>query len=149
MTQSPNTETPHNGCVLCAPLYLATGRINCWQCKRDTSVVAIIATRVDEYEDGVLAQGDGEEYVHSMDEDEMPEPPRLALEPVAPDYKPIFSGTMQETTWANGCENCGALQGAFYQHMEPDGPFFGDPSDFAGTKVVLTDKNIGIDYDAS
>ena len=148
MTHSPNTKIPLNGYVLCAPLYLAISRIKCWRCKADTSVAAIIATRVDEYEEGTLEEGGGEEYVYGIDEDEMPDPLRLALEPAAPDYKPIFSGTTQETTWANGCEYCGALQGVFYQHMEPDGPFFGDASNFAGAKVFLMDTSITIDYDA-
>jgi hypothetical protein len=27
--------------------------------------------------------------------------------------------------WANTCPICGMIQGAFFLHNEPDGPFFG------------------------
>jgi hypothetical protein len=37
----------------------------------------------------------------------------------------IRSGTAGTAYWGNTCPACHALQGAFFLHMEPDGPFFG------------------------
>lgn len=36
------------------------------------------------------------------------------------------------TQWANACVHCGVLQGAFFLHAEPDGPFFAGPENFSG-----------------
>lgn len=140
---------PADGYVLCGPIFLAKSRIECWRCKQQTSVVAVIATRVDEYERGDVVVGDAEEYVYGMAEDEMPEPLRVALEAATPHFKPVFSGSLGETTWANTCEHCDSLQGAFYQHSEPDGPFFGEPAEFLGDRLLLLQGSLVVDYDSS
>lgn len=47
-----------------------------------------------------------------------------------PDPRPAtvcwsYGETVQHSYWANTCEHCGALQGDFFLHSEPDSPFFG------------------------
>lgn len=129
---------PIQGVTLLGPLELAVATTRCWKCKEDTQVVAIIAAGVDSVEgDETTHDEDSPSFVYGLNEDEMPEELVAALKLLAPNYVPIHSHTMNETTWANGCDCCGALQGAFYQHMEPDGPFFGYPSYFEGVRVPL------------
>jgi len=41
-----------------------------------------------------------------------------------PNYKIAYSKTAESSYWANHCEHCGALQGDFFLHSEPDGAFF-------------------------
>ncbi|MDO8772601.1 MAG: hypothetical protein Q7K57_28645 [Burkholderiaceae bacterium] len=149
MLDAIDPAPPSNGYILRGPIFLASSRIRCWRCKQETGVVAVIATRVDEYEQGKGVPGSDAEYVYGMDEDEMPGALRAALQAVAPNFKPIYSGTMQETTWANVCEHCEALQGTFFQHMEPDGPFFGEASDFAGEQTVLMQGCVAVDFDVA
>lgn len=136
-----------NGCVLHAPIELATGSITCWRCKKITRVVAVIVAGEEGFEEGVSDEERCETYVHGFDEDDMPPKLEEALVSAAPNYRPTYSGTMQETTWANQCEFCGELQGAFYLHMEPDGPFFGAPADFFGERTTLLQEKIVIDFD--
>ena len=52
---------------------------------------------------------------------------------------------MGETTWANGCVHCDALQGAFYLYMEPDGPFFGGADEFEGELIELSSQDVVIE----
>ena len=57
--------------------------------------------------------------------------------PRPPTIQKRFSRTIREIYWANGCPRCGTLQGDFYLHAEPDGPFFGlrgDPEDDTGER---------------
>jgi hypothetical protein len=145
-SEIPPLPLQEDGLQLEAPLRLATAKIACWKCKKQTSVVAIVAASVEEIEDGQsCGNTDGSSYVYNILDDDMPEVLARRLQEVAPYYAPIYSGTMNETTWANKCENCGALQGAFYQHMEPDGPFFGGPENFAGEYIELLGQSVRIE----
>ena len=40
--------------------------------------------------------------------------------------------------------HCGSLQGAFFLHSEPDGPFFGDEV-FSGKRTSLSQKGFDVD----
>ena len=80
-------------------------------------------------------------FVYDLAEDAMPEPLVKALQELAPNYVPTYSGTLGETTWANTCVHCQTLQGAFYMHSEPDGPFFGGPT----REPALTRRQLSAD----
>ena len=144
MNQSSQPESPPaNGVLLHGPLQLGMAEANCWHCKRLTKIVAIIVADIEEFEDGVSVDAEEEAaYVYGVAEDEMPEILANRLGVLAPNYRPIYSHTMDEITWANGCEHCGALQGAFFLHSEPDSPFFGRPEYFTGERVELVPHNI-------
>ena len=108
--------------------------------------MAIVAAELTEYEDGEpYSDRDGPCFVQHIGADEMPAYLAAALARLAPRYRPRFSRTMGETTWANGCEHCEALQGAFYLHMEPDGPFFGGADEFEGELIELWPHDVVID----
>ena len=137
--------TPRNGMVLKGPVQLARGEIDCWNCHKPTPVVSIVAAELIEYEDGQpYSDRDGPCFVRDIGEDEMPTGLAAALAKLAPRYRPRYSRTMGETTWANGCEHCDALQGAFYLHMEPDGPFFGGADEFEGELIELSSLDVVI-----
>lgn len=146
MDQSTNTDQPDaDGILLHGPIELALAQTTCWKCKKETQVAALIAADLDEAEEGEPTDMLGAAtFVHGITEDDMPAALAQAIEAVAPNYRPIFSGTLQETTWANACEHCEALQGAFYMHMEPDGPFFGRPGDYEGKRVALSPEGISV-----
>jgi hypothetical protein len=42
-----------------------------------------------------------------------------------PTVRLTYSATAQGEYWANCCAKCGAIQGDWFLHAEPDGPFFG------------------------
>ena len=146
MNQPSQVEPqPANGRLLHGPLQLGMAEMPCWKCKKNTKVVAIIAADVEVFENRESLGSDEEEsYVHSIGEVEMPAALAHVLGVLAPNYRPIYSHTMDETTWANGCEHCGALQGAFYQHLEPDSPFFGRPEYFTGTRIELLPHSVAL-----
>jgi hypothetical protein len=41
-----------------------------------------------------------------------------------PHFRLSYSRTAEEEYWANHCTHCDTLQGDFFLHNEPDGPFF-------------------------
>ncbi len=124
--------------VLHGPLRLASAKVECWKCNGPTTVFAIAAADVtdpnfEDYEE----QDNGGSFISDIGEDDMPAVLAEPLAGLAPNYRPTYSHTMGATSWANVCEHCGSLQGAFYLHAEPDGPFFGSPVEFDGTLVEL------------
>ena len=138
-------QLPRNGMVLKAPVQLAHGEVECWKCHNTTAVVSIVAAQVLEIVNGQLDwEYDEPSFVRDIGEDEMPAGLAAALARLAPRYRPRYSRTMGETTWANGCEHCDALQGAFYLHMEPDGPFFGGADEFEGESIELSPLDVVI-----
>ena len=143
----PSIVQPVNGLLLHGPLQLAKAVITCWKCKNPTEVFAIIAADQEGFDDGVsTGREEAEAFIYGIAEDEMPDTLVQALADLAPNYKPIYSNTMACKEWANGCEHCGSLQGTFFQHMEPDGPFFSYPSEFYGQRVPLLAISVVIDY---
>jgi hypothetical protein len=63
----------------------------------------------------------------------------------APNYKPPFSKTVDEVSWANACFHCGLVRGVFYLHYKPDGQFFGGPEQFAGLRTLLAITGFDVD----
>ena len=118
---------------LSGPLRLACAEVACWKCGHGTSVVALCASLVEGVEGGVSVEDSGgPSFVSDVGEHDMPPDLVELLAAHAPQYKPTYSRTLQDTTWANVCGHCEALQGAFFMHGEPDGPFFAGPSEFEG-----------------
>lgn len=130
---------------LIGPLQIARARVDCWKCGHETTVVTIIANQVEAFEEGI-SSGSSEEaaFVYDIPTGDIPVMLTKALQLHAPHFKPTYSRTMDETTWANTCEHCEALQGAFYLHSEPEGPFFAGPSNFDGERVELHAEDVQI-----
>lgn len=131
------------------PIHLACSETECWKCKRSTPVFAIEASDLKNLEHGDASQPVGEPvFVHDI-VGNLPASLQAGLTEHAPHYQPTPSRTTGTTSWANQCVHCRALQGGFFMHSEPDGPFFGGPQRFNGTRILLTDKNIEVEDDAS
>lgn len=91
---------------------------------------------------------DGPSFVYDISPDGLPPDVVATVAKAAPNFKPLFSGTLGETGWANACVHCGLLQGAFFLHSEPGGPFFGGPEDFAGVRSVVSERNFDVEGDS-
>lgn len=92
---------------------------------------------------------EGSVVLYDIHEDDMPAELAQALATAAPNYSPQYSRTKGTTSWANACVHCGSLQGSFFMHSEPDGPFFGAAEEWTGQPgKVLMDKPVQLE-DAS
>lgn len=118
---------------LYGPIKLARATMECWKCKRETPVAALIASDLEDVEDG---KGQGKfgstAYVYEVSEDGIPDSLKHTLRQLVSHYQPAYSRTTKLSQWANVCVHCGILQGPFYLHSEPDGPFFAGPENFSG-----------------
>ena len=131
------------------PIRLASADTKCWKCHRTTRVHTLMAEDLEEFAAGEEPMRmECSTFVYEVGEDAMPPALHQALAVQAPNFKSTHSGTAGGSYWASQCTECGAVQGAFYQHSEPDGPFFGGPVEFSGDLVVLSDDGFDID-DAS
>lgn len=132
-----------------APISLATQDHPCWSCHQPTPVHSIVAADVEDIAEGEEPELlEASSFVHDLSPESMPAAIAEALAKIAPNFKPAYSRTMQETSWSNVCTHCGALQGAFFLHSKPDGPFFGGPEEFKGAVRVLSETGFDVD-DAS
>jgi hypothetical protein len=130
---------------LYGPIKLARSQAQCWKCKQVTPVAAIIAAAIEEFEDGKgFGKHDEPTFVYEVESEDMPDALQSVLSRLAPNYKPIYSRTAGFTQWANTCIHCGSLQGAFFMHMEPDGPFFGRPEHYEGEVVEAYAEDLAI-----
>ena len=128
------------------PVYLATSAISCWKCRKQTPVHSLCATDVEDFEpDEEPWCVEAETFVFEVPPDALPRQVEAALAGVAPNFKPTFSRTVGESSWANVCVHCQMLQGAFFLHQEPDGPFFCNPEDFDGKMTLISEETFDIE----
>ena len=123
-----------------APVYLVIGEIACWKCKAPTAVAGLLAERTaDEdipcmvsevacIDDGVLA------FIQSH----------------VPNYRLGYSKMAGESYLANHCPSCGIIQGDFFLHSEPGGPFFPvEPREAAELNIVRLPVDGDLELDAA
>lgn len=128
------------------PVQLASAEEECWKCHKPTPVHALLVADLEEFEPGEEPlRVEAPTFVYDIGPDALPAQVKATVTKAAPNYKPTYSRTMGETSWANVCVHCGSLQGAFFLHGEPDGPFFGGPEDFEGAKVVVSEQGFNVD----
>ncbi|MDR7298255.1 hypothetical protein J2X16_003618 [Pelomonas aquatica] len=84
-------------------------------------------------------------FIYDIGSDMLPAELVSRLAECVPTYKPVYSQSMEEITWANACTHCGRLQGAFFLQNEPDGPFFGGPEEFQGERKPLSTVDSDVD----
>ncbi|HVZ44595.1 MAG TPA: hypothetical protein VHA82_12365 [Ramlibacter sp.] len=109
-------------------------------------MAAIIAAAIEEFEGGKgTGRHDEPTFVYEVEGEDMPVILKNVLSRLAPNYKPIYSRTAGFTQWANTCVHCSSLQGAFYMHMEPDGPFFGRAEHFEGETVDAYPEDLAVE----
>lgn len=128
------------------PVHVASSVTNCWHCHCQTPVHALVAADVEDFApSGEPMRTEEPSFVYDISPDGLPHEVKAALSKLAPNFKPLFSKTVGQTSWANACAHCGMLQGAYYMHGEPDGPFFGGPSNFVGAKVVVSEHGFDVE----
>lgn len=134
------------GVRLHGPVQLASAEAKCWNCHKPTPVHALLAADLEEFEPGEeTLRVESPTFVYDLSPDALPAQVKAAVTRAAPNYKPTFSRTIGETSWANVCVHCGLLQGAFFLHSEPDGPFFGGAEEFEGARVVVSQEGFDVD----
>ena len=74
------------------------------------------------------------------------EPRTAELLAAHPYYRLAFSGTTRLWAFANVCA-CGALQGDFFLHNEPDGPFFALHNRENSSQITDLDRPIRVATD--
>lgn len=84
--------------------------IQCWSCKAETPVTTLAAKDSD-------GEWEGVRYVQGVD------PVLTAYLTARTHFRMAYSRTTRQWSYKNRCV-CGALQGDFFLHSEPDGPFF-------------------------
>ena len=139
---------PKDHLRLYGPIQLATAETDCWKCHKSTPSQSLMAEDIESFSSYAEVQprrNNRRTFFYGVAADSMPPELTKSLEERAPHYKPTFSRTVQETSWASQCVHCGALLGAFFEHSEPDGPFFARPSEFLGSLEILSESGFDID----
>jgi hypothetical protein len=127
------------------PIELASAETKCWKCHALTPVHAFQAAVVEEFlTDDEPMRTEAASFVYDLDEHALPPNVRQALELAALNFRPTYSRTTDETSWASVCTHCGALQGSFFMHSEPDGPFFGGPEAHKGRRALLSTEGFDV-----
>lgn len=133
--------------VLHAPVVVRSSMTSCWKCHQRTPVHAIVAREVHDPADGPYHPSEDacRSFVYDIAAAHMPSPMAAALSVLAPTYRPTWSQSLGETVWANRCTHCDALQGAWFLHSEPNGPFFGGPDAAPpGTEQKLSADDVAV-----
>jgi len=105
-------QQPKNFLVLYASLLQSA--VHCWSCRKATAVLTIAGA--DDNGDSLQAITGVKAVSDDLD---------AILKRDHPYFRLAHSRTTGTWSYANLCEHCGRLQGDFYLHHEPDGPFFG------------------------
>lgn len=90
---------------------IAEATVRCWSCHRETAVLTVAGRDQDDDLEAVTG-------IKAFDAT------LAAALSTRPYYRLVFSGTTRLWAFANVCSLCEALQGDFFLHSEPDGPFF-------------------------
>lgn len=139
MSQQPSTR-------LFGSIELVSADISCWKCGKQTPVHALQVANIEEFEPNEEPDRlEAATFVYELSPSSLPAAVKAELASRAPNYKPLFSKTVGEVSWANACVHCGLVQGAFFLHHKPDGPFFGGPEDFAGPRTLLATTGFDVD----
>ena len=140
--------TPTEFLRLHGPIQLATSETECWKCHKTTPSQSLMAEDIESfssYAKNGSRRNNRRTFFYQVSADSMPAELKAVLAERAPHFKPTFSRTVQASSWASQCVHCDALLGAFYEHNEPDGPFFARPSEFLGSLEILSESGFDID----
>lgn len=128
------------------PVELASGKVVCWKCQQTTQVFALLTAYLEEVEPGQEVEClEAPAFIHDLSPRALPAAMRADLASKETNYRPTYSSAIKETCWANVCSHCGVLQGAFFLHSEPDGPFFGGPEEYTGPRVLIATQGFLVD----
>ncbi|GIM55547.1 DUF5710 domain-containing protein [Capnocytophaga cynodegmi] len=121
-------DTENIKIIIKAPFYLALNTRECWRCKNEIPVISLYSDNFYQLD----YSGENAEY----ETFEKVEAKSFFSEIVFLDsdiskflkqnftfFKLGFSKTINDKYWANHCIKCNSLQGDFFNHSEPGGPF--------------------------
>lgn len=119
--------------ILQAPYYVATSSISCWKCTQLTTVAALAADSycILDYEESESDEANEDDakcwyrqqefaFVSAIDYIDAATATQLAA---TYPYFRFGHSHAGGSYWANHCQQCQALQGDFFLHQEPGGPF--------------------------
>lgn len=123
-----------------APVYLVIGYTDCWKCKTRTPVAGILAERTPDEDIPCMVS-----EVAGIDDSLL-----AFIQSRVPDYRLGYSKMAGDSYLANHCPGCGIIQGDFFLHSEPGGPFFPvEPSEAAELNIVRLPVDGGLELDAA
>lgn len=97
-------------------IYLAQTEINCWNCRKEMTVLGLLAPTVLNAEDDAVC------ILSNIKE--LPEKLLTQIQSVNPNFQYRKSNTFQDSYYANVCPYCNKITGDHHLHSEPGGAFF-------------------------
>lgn len=123
--------------IICDNIYITVGNHTCFKCQQNIKVISLAASNyviIDEE-----AEAFNEDINFISDIENIP----LNLQKYLNDnykYYKGYSKTTKTYYYGNHCSKCGALQGNYFLHSEPDSPFFIDSEECAKDLVIYIIK---------
>jgi hypothetical protein len=116
-------DSEDSGALICAAVYLLTGRGECYACKKTTGLFAFMALppfeTVGDQDEAMDDEGSMLKEVSTMPDSLK----AIVAEQSNGKWREDYSRTADETYWMNHCEWCDAKQGDFFV-QGADGPFW-------------------------
>ena len=109
---------------LLAPIHLLSSTISCYRCDEVTTVYCVAATGLSDEDVPADLDPSAGHLIRLSNVEELDRAIVDKLGVLAPAYRVDRSATQGRHVWMNHCLHCGAKQGDFFLHNEPDGPFF-------------------------
>lgn len=131
-------------------VYIAVATINCWKCKGSTPVYAFAVNGEDiiDLENNIkdMANETGYDMAIIQIDHKLPRDIKSYLEKNTA-CKETYSKTTKTNYFANVCEKCSALQGAYFVYDEFDSPFKGQSSEPLKFIEFELEHDISINYE--
>lgn len=131
-------------------VYIAISHRNCWSCGKNTAVYALAIKGEDiidlENEVTDMAEETGYDMAIIPINYNLPKDIKFYLESNTA-CKETYSNTTKSNYFANVCEHCHALQGAFFVYDEFDSPFKRSNNESIKFIEFELEQDIGIDYE--
>lgn len=116
--------------IIKSPFYLALAERTCWKCTRTTPLLSIGSDDYMEYQEEECSDGEdyswqwGNEFILLESVTFLPAQIVHLIQTEYPFFQYQYSRQVGGKYWGNKCVHCGALQGDWFNHNEPDGAFF-------------------------
>ena len=132
--KSPDELFDESSIVAIAPIYLLESSTACWKCGLINSVFCLAAS-------GVKEEGFQDQFVCFSNLQKVPDILSEFFKVKTPRYYLDYTYQSESIYYINHCA-CGAKQGDFYLHDEPESPFFPLTSDDAKCLMLYPIKSL-------
>ena len=136
------------GFIVKSPYIVAKAVRTCWKCHNQTPLIALGAKSFYalDYDRPHTPKWTKWDYpILFMDIVTLEEEVIKVLQNEYPFFQQIYSNTAKEKYWANGCSYCKALQGDYFNFMEPNAPF-GPGSEDDARRIKVGYLHLKYDY---